>query len=167
VSAGAAFALGLGLTVALLAGAVATGRAARRKPHLAFVASAVAALVVTVVLAERYGSTLDLEAAEPWTTVHLTLAKIVSVAFLLPIGLGFLTLRNPARRALHGKLAWGVLALVALTFVTGAGMLLNAEPRAPGPAEERTGSPSSTVEAAEGPFAPSPPGEASGPGLPD
>ena len=115
------------LTLALLGGVVRTGLAARRRTHLTLVACAILSLAATVVCAERLGRFYDLQAAGWITPFHLALAKLTAAAYVLPIATGILTLRRPARRRLHRRMAWIVLSLTAAAAVTGTIMLLRAE----------------------------------------
>ena len=68
------------LTLALLAGAVVTGRQARRKLHLPLVFLAVGSLAVAIVFAKDLGQVYDLESAGWITPVHLLVAKIATAA---------------------------------------------------------------------------------------
>jgi len=127
VNAGTGLIVFLFLTVGLLAGAVMTGLQARRRVHIPVVVVAVVSLGVTIFFAERLGRLYDLEAAGWVTPVHLTLAKITTAAFLLPIATGVRTLKHPGTRSLHRKLVFAVLALVAITSAFGTWMILAAE----------------------------------------
>lgn len=122
------FVLFLVITLSLLGLTVWTGRRARRKPHLCFVACSVSALAVTIYYAEALGETLDLKAAGRIYPVHLFIAKSAVLAYLLPVVSGIRTLRNPQGRKLHGRIAFFVLGLTALTAVTGIWMVLASEP---------------------------------------
>lgn len=115
------------LTVALLGGVVATGLRRRMRLHLTLVASALASLGVTIFYAEQLGELYDLAAAGRITPVHLTLAKLTTVAYLLPLATGAMTLRDRRRRSLHFKSAMLVLGLTLLTTATGLWMILAAE----------------------------------------
>lgn len=115
------------LTVALLGGVVATGLRRRMRLHLILVASALASLGVTIFFAEQLGELYDLASAGRITPVHLTMAKLTTVAYLLPIVTGAMTLRDRRRRPLHFKAAMAVLALTLLTTATGLWMILAAE----------------------------------------
>ncbi|MAF65380.1 MAG: hypothetical protein CMJ84_06950 [Planctomycetes bacterium] len=116
------------LTVALLVSAVVTGMRAARRAHLSIVVSAVVAMGLTIYFAERVGETLDVGAAGWVTPVHLWIAKITTVAYLLPIASGVRALRGVGHRAAHRKLAFFVLGLTALTAVTGVAMVWLSEP---------------------------------------
>ena len=70
-----------------------------------------------------YRELLDLEQAGWIYPVHLWMAKATVVAYLLPVATGVATLRNPARRKLHGRIAWLVLLLTILTAATGTWMV--------------------------------------------
>jgi hypothetical protein len=115
------------LTVALLGGVVASGLRRRMRLHLILVASALSSLGVTIFYAEQLGELYDLASAGRITPVHLTLAKLTTVAYLLPIATGAMTLRDRRRRPLHFKAAMAVLALTLLTTATGLWMILAAE----------------------------------------
>jgi hypothetical protein len=116
------------LTVVLLASAVVTGLRAARRAHISIVASAVVAMGLTIYFAERLGETLDIEAAGWVTPVHLWIAKITTVAYLLPIASGVRALRGAAHRRTHRNLAFFVLGLTALTAVSGVAMVWLSDP---------------------------------------
>lgn len=118
------FALLLLLTVALLGGAVLTGRRARRALHLVLVALTLASLGASIVAAKRLGDVYDLASAGRITPVHLALAKVTTASYLLPLATGIATLRRPRVRRWHARAAYVVLVLTLLTTVTGAWMLL-------------------------------------------
>lgn len=120
---GVGFALFLVLTVIALVAVVATGLRARVKLHIGLVATTLVLLAIAIYFAEQLGELYDLRAAGAITPIHLTLAKITTLAYLLPVASGLMTLRNRAHRRLHFKLAMLVLALTLATTVTGATML--------------------------------------------
>ncbi len=124
----AGFVSSLGLTVALLVGVVLTGRAARRRAHVTLVLCALTSLGVTIYFAEELGEHYDLEAAGTITPIHLTLAKVTTLSYLLPLLTGYLTTRRPELLRWHRPCAYLVLALTLLTAVTGTWMLLAADP---------------------------------------
>ena len=121
------FPLFLGLTVAILALVVWTGVKGRVRLHLPLVGSALASLGVTIWFAERLGERYDLEGAGLITPVHLTVAKVTTLAYLLPIATGLRTLRDRRHKRLHFRAAMLVLGMTLLTAVTGTWMLLSAE----------------------------------------
>jgi hypothetical protein len=121
------FPLFLVLTVLLLGGVVASGLKGLLRLHLPLVALALASLGVTIWFAERLGEHYDLESAGWITPVHLTVAKLTTAAYLLPIGTGVLTLRNRRHKRLHLCCALTVLALTLLTTGLGLWMILAAE----------------------------------------
>lgn len=136
-------------TLVLLGCAIWSGFAHRRRLHLTLVVAAVAGLGVTIFYAERLGRLYDLEAAGAITPVHLFIAKLTTLAYLLPIASGIRLWFRPGGRALHRSLAFLVLGLTALTAVTGTAMILMAERRdsgvegsdsQPGQAERAPGS---------------------------
>jgi hypothetical protein len=116
------------VTLAFLGGAVVTGLKANRKVHLPCVALAVLSLVVTIYYAEQLGDLYDLKAAGFMTPLHLALAKITTLAYLAPVITGVRTLRNPASRKFHGRVAFFVLFMTVLTAITGTSMLLMSNP---------------------------------------
>ena len=122
-SPGVGFALFLVLTVIALVAVVVTGLRARVKLHIGLVATTLVLLALTIYFAEQLGELYDLRAAGAITPIHLTLAKITTLAYLLPVASGVMTLRNRAHRRLHFRLAMLVLALTLATTVTGATML--------------------------------------------
>ena len=127
MSAGAVFASFLALTLVLLGLVVATGLRARRRWHISFVALAVASLCATIACARRLGDHYDLASAGAITPIHLTLAKIATAAYLLPIATGLRTIFRPGTRPLHRRLAFFVLGLTVLTAMTGTWMILASE----------------------------------------
>ena len=131
MSAGAGFTLFLLLTVALLALVVATGLRARRKLHIPAVAAMAVSLALAIFYAERLGDEIDVHTAGVITPIHLTLAKITTVGYLLPIATGIRTLRRPATRRLHGRIAFVLVGLTLLTTATGLTMLLLSDRIAP------------------------------------
>jgi hypothetical protein len=120
----AGFVTFLVVTLIFLGCAVVTGLKARRKAHL----PAVLSLVVTIYYAEKLGDLYDLKAAGFMTPLHLTLAKITTLAYLAPVITGVKTLKNPSSRKLHGRVAFFVLLMTVLTAVTGTSMLLMSDP---------------------------------------
>jgi hypothetical protein len=117
----------LAMTLVFLGCAVVTGYRARRALHLTSVGGAVAMLAATIHFALELGELYDLESAGVITPIHLTMAKVNTAAYLLPVVTGLRTLRDPAGRKLHGRVAWAVLVMTVLTSATGGLMLLWAE----------------------------------------
>ncbi|MEZ5973678.1 MAG: hypothetical protein R3F17_05690 [Planctomycetota bacterium] len=116
------------LTVLVLVGVAWTGMRAKRGLHLTLVAAAVASLAMAIRFALKVGQHFDLEAAGAITPVHMAMARIATASYLLPLASGIATLRNSRFRPLHRRLAWLVFGLTLLATVTGAAMLLLAEP---------------------------------------
>lgn len=116
------------VTLACLAGVVCTGYAAKRTRHVPLVVCAVASLGVTIYYAEQLGEIYDLKGTGWIYPFHLSLAKLTTLGYLLPIGLGILTTRVPVRLVWHRRAAWTILILTALTAATGSWMVLRAEP---------------------------------------
>lgn len=114
-------------TVALLVFVVWSGLRARRKVHLTTVAFTVATLGLAIYYAEQLGELYDLDAAGAITPVHLTIAKLTTLSYLVTVVFGFLTLRNPALRRRHRAIAFFTLGMTLLAFVTGSWMILAAE----------------------------------------
>ena len=119
------------VTLICLGRAVYTGQRARRKQHLIAVACAVTCLVGTIYFAEQLGKTLDLEAAGMIYPVHLFFAKTGAASYILPVITGVMTIRNPKRRKMHGKVAFLVLCLTVVTAITGIWMVIAAGPLPP------------------------------------
>ncbi len=115
------------LTLVCLGVAVVTGYKAKRKVHLSSVAGAVVMLVLTIYYAIELGELYDLHYDSMITIVHLNVAKVNTAAYLLPVITGLRTLKNPAGRKLHGRVAWAVLILTVFTAATGVTMLLQAD----------------------------------------
>jgi hypothetical protein len=121
------FVAALAVTLALLAVVVTTGLRARRRVHITSVVLTLAALGTTIFFAERMGEHYDLATAGLITPVHLTLAKLTTLAYLAPLATGVLTIRDPRWRRRHRVCAFVVLALTVATAATGTWMLLAAE----------------------------------------
>jgi len=118
----------LALTLVALGATVATGWKARIRPHLACVASSLVLLGATIYFAEQLGAEYDLEMAGWVTPVHLALAKLATVSYLLPIVSGVATLRDRRRRRIHLVLALTTLGLTVAAAATGMAMILLSEP---------------------------------------
>ena len=117
----------LAVTLSLLGGVVWTGYAEGRRLHITLVVSAVASLGVTIYFAEKLGDLYDLEGAGWIYPVHLTIAKLCTAAYLLPVVTGLLTIRKASNLRLHRVAAFTVLAFTVLTAITGTWMLLASE----------------------------------------
>jgi biotin transporter BioY len=115
------------LTLVLLGLAVQAGRRAQRKKHIYLVAGAVCGLGGTIWYALQLGKIYDLETAGIITPIHLTMAKITTAAYALPIAFGLMTLRKPAMRPVHKVLAYVVLVMTVLCAITGTIMILRAD----------------------------------------
>lgn len=122
------FFLFLGVTVVLLLLVAWTGHKHLRRPHVFLVINSMLSLGVAIYYAIQLGKEYDLEAAGWITPVHLTMAKVATAAYVLPISLGILTWRRPRWRRLHGMMGLTVILLTVLTAVTGAIMLYLSEP---------------------------------------
>lgn len=120
----------LALTLVALGATVASGWRARIRLHVACVASSLALLGITIYFAEKLGAEYDLETAGWVTPVHLALAKLATVSYLLPIVSGVATLRDRRRRRVHLSLALTTLALTVAAAATGTAMILLSEPLA-------------------------------------
>jgi hypothetical protein len=118
----------LGLTLVALAATVATGLKARVRVHMGCVVASVVFLGVTIWFAEKLGAEYDLETAGWVTPVHLALAKLATLSYLLPIASGWATLRDRRRRRAHLVLALLTLLLTVAAAGTGTAMILVAEP---------------------------------------
>lgn len=117
----------LALTLVLLGLVVATGLRARRRWHIPLVACALAALGTTIYFAEKMGEHYDLASAGPITRIHLWIAKITTLAYLLPVATGIRTIFDARMRRWHRRVAFLVLALTVVTAITGTWMILAAE----------------------------------------
>ena len=138
MSASSGFTLFLLVTVALLGGVLVTGFRAKRRLHIPLVVLTLAALGATIYYAEQLGDAYDLESAGLITPIHLTLAKITTLGYVLPVWTGWRTLRDPRNRRRHRTVALTIVALTVLTLGTGLAMLLASDPVAtaagtPGP----------------------------------
>lgn len=121
-----AFPVFLGITVVLLGCVVATGLKARLRWHIPLVGGVLVGLGLTIYFAEKLGQLYDLQAAGSITPIHLVLAKVTTVAYLLPLITGILTLRNRSHKRMHLLVALTVLLLTVLTAVTGCLMIYRA-----------------------------------------
>ena len=115
------------LTVALLVAVAWTGFKAKRRWHLRLVALSVVSLILSIWAALRVGPYYDLDSAGIITPIHMAAARIATVSYLLPVVTGLRTLKNPANRPLHRKVAFLVIGLTVLAAITGAVMLLMAD----------------------------------------
>ena len=113
----------LGLTVALLGGVAWTGRQRRLRPHLILVACAVASLALAIVAALRVGERYDLAAASWITPVHLGIARVATVSFMVPLVTGPFVVASRLRPRLHHWAAWAAIGLTVAAAATGAWML--------------------------------------------
>jgi len=123
-----AFALAFLITLAVLGVVVWSGKRARRRVHIPAVVCAFACLAWTIHLAYGLGETLDLAAAGPITPIHLALARVATVALLLPVATGIRALFVPGGRKLHARCAWFALTLVVAAAATGIAMVTLAPP---------------------------------------
>ena len=125
------FPLALSATLILLALVVATGVRGLVALHIPLVALAVGSLGVTIYFARGLGQHYDLRSAGGITPIHLALAKVTTVAYLLPISTGIATLRNRRWREVHFWCAMVVLVMTVVTAVTGSVMIAMSERIAP------------------------------------
>jgi len=132
LSAAAGFLAWFLVTLALLVLVVLTGLAARRRWHIAWVVASMCGLVMTIRHALLLGEICDLAAAGVITPIHHTLARITTVAYLLPIATGIRTIFVPATRRLHRRFAFLVLGMTILTAITGT-VMIYLSPRVPSP----------------------------------
>jgi hypothetical protein len=121
------FPLSLSVTLILLALVVTTGVRGLVALHIPLVALAVSSLGITIYFAERLGQHYDLASAGMITPIHLSLAKVATVAYLLPLSTGIATLRNRRWRPVHFWCAMVVLVLTVITAVTGSIMIAMSE----------------------------------------
>jgi hypothetical protein len=121
------FFISVAIAVVLLGGVLWSGRASRRRLHIALVGLMLVALVVAVVFVERLGASYDIEAAGWITPVHMSLAHGTVIVLLLQVVLGLVTTRRPRLRRWHGRFAIFAVATMVLATVTGLWMLLAAE----------------------------------------
>ena len=114
----------LALTLVALGATVLSGLRARLRLHLPCVAASVVLLGTTIWFAEQLGEEFDLESAGAITPIHLSIAKIATLAYLLPLVSGVMTYRDRKHRKLHFVLALLVLALTVAAAATGTAMLM-------------------------------------------
>ena len=119
----------LGLTVVFLLSAAWTGHHHKLRAHIASVLLAVVGLGLAIYYALELGKIVDLDAAGWITPVHLGLARVTTLFFVVPIVLGLLTLRRMTWRKLHGRMGLIAIAATVLTTITGAVMLYLSDPR--------------------------------------
>ena len=81
-------------------------------------------LGASIYAALQLGRVYDIHAAGAITPIHLTLARITTGCYLLPIATGLRTIFVPKTRPLHRKVAFLVLSMTVLTAITGTIMLL-------------------------------------------
>jgi len=120
---GTGFVVFLAATLALLGLVVLTGFRAQRKRHIALVVLAVAALGVTIRFAVLLGKLFDLPAAGVITPIHLGLAKVTSLCYLLPVATGIRTIFDARAKRWHKRAAFLVLGMTVATAITGTLML--------------------------------------------
>ena len=123
MSATAGFLVFLSSTLVLLGLVVATGLRAMRRWHIPLVVCALASLAMTIRYALLLGKLYDLQAAGAITPIHLTVARITTACYLLPIATGIRTIFAPGTRKVHRRLAFLPLAMTVLTAITGTLML--------------------------------------------
>ena len=123
----AAFVASLLVTLSLALLAALTGKAGRRRVHVRAVGGMFVSLLITILCAERLGRSYDLKAAGVITPVHLTLAKITTLAYLGPVITGLCLWRDPTWRRWHRRTVAVALGLTAVALVTGTWMILAAE----------------------------------------
>jgi hypothetical protein len=120
------FALFFALTLICLGIVVASGLKARMRVHIPAVIGALASLGTAVYFALKLGHVYDLEAAGLITPVHLTLAKLATALYVLPLVTGVMTYLDRSKKRLHFRVAMLVLVLTVLAAVTGTWMILAA-----------------------------------------
>jgi hypothetical protein len=123
LSPSAGFTVFLAVTLAFLGLTAATGLRAQRRRHIPLAVASIVSLGVTIWFAKALGKQYDLAAAGAITPIHLTLAKVATAMYLLPIGSGVCTIFFPRARRWHRRFAFLVLALTVLTAITGTLML--------------------------------------------
>ena len=117
-----------GVTLVLLGIVIWTGKLAKRRWHLTFVALTVASLGTTIYFAEQLGKLYDLESAGAITPVHLFFAKVATAAFLLPAISGILTIRRAERVVWHRAAAYTAVVLTVIAACTGVAMVWLSNP---------------------------------------
>ena len=129
MAASTGFLASFALTLLAAGGVVYTGFKARRRQHLPLVALTLVLLAATIYFAEQLGHELDVQSAGVITPIHLTLAKLATLSFLLPLITGLRTLRHPSTRPVHRIAAFTALTLTVAAATTGTAMWLMAPPR--------------------------------------
>lgn len=113
----------LALTVVLLVAVCWSGFAGRRALHVPLVVVTVVSLGASIYYAKELGRYYDLETAGLITPVHLTIAKITTALYLVPIATGIATLAGKDVKRFHRFAALSVVLLTLITTATGAWML--------------------------------------------
>jgi hypothetical protein len=114
-------------TVVLLLATVYTGYTKRLRLHFVCVAGSVSLLGASIWAALQLSAIYDIHSAGWITPLHLTLARITTLLYLLPLVTGLWTYRDRGQRKKHRAAAFLVLGLTVLTTITGAWMLLASE----------------------------------------
>ena len=125
------FCTAVGSTVGFLVAVVVTGLRGKITVHIPCVAATLVSLTFAIVFVLKLGKLYDFSAVGAIYPIHMTIAKIATVSYLLPIITGIRTLKSRANRKLHFRAAMLVLVLTATASVTGTLMLLWAQPITP------------------------------------
>ena len=118
------FVTAVSVTVLFLIAVVVTGLRGRITIHIPCVLGAFISLGIAIVFALQLGKHYDLEQAGMITPIHLTLAKIATAAYVLPVITGIRTLKSRVHRRAHFWAAMLALTLTATALVTGTLMLM-------------------------------------------
>lgn len=128
MTAGAGFVLMLLCTVATLSAAVFMGVTGRLRIHVPLVLVTVVFLGLTIWRALALGAAYDLAKTGAIYPVHRLMARVTTLALLLPVGAGVAAMLNRSRKTLHRRLALLALVLIAITTITGVIMMWRAQP---------------------------------------
>lgn len=120
------FVIAVSLTALFLVAVVITGLRGKISVHIPCVLATFVSLSVAIVFALKLGDIYDLEAAGWITPVHLSIAKIATLSFVLPVVTGIRTLKSRVHRRAHLIAALVALCLTATALVTGTLMMLRA-----------------------------------------
>lgn len=120
------FVIAVSLTALFLVVVVITGLRGKITVHIPCVLATFVSLATAIVFALKLGELYDLPAAGWITPLHLSIAKLATVSFVLPVITGIRTLKSRDHRRAHRIAALVALGLTATALVTGTLMLLRA-----------------------------------------
>jgi hypothetical protein len=126
------FCTAVGFTVAFLTVVVITGLRGQITVHIPCVVATIASLALAIVYAVKLGQIYDLESAGAIYPIHMGIARVAALSYVLPVYTGIRTLFKSSHRRAHFWCAMVVLVMTAAASITGTWMLLAAELRPAG-----------------------------------